>query len=117
MVCSQDDGRAIGHAGIDDIDFYDKRGEIFFLIGEKSARGKGYGNELVQLLVDYGFKNLKLESMFATATVKNIRAIRAIEHAGFKKIGIRRRYHYLDGTYYDEILFDITRNDYYERKR
>lgn len=104
--------KPIGHAGIDDIDFNDKRAEIFFLIGEKEWKGKGYGKKIVRFLLDYSFNELFLNSLFASATVKNTPAVAILEKVGFKRIGIRRQYNYLNGKYYDEIFFDITREDY-----
>lgn len=104
--------KPIGHIGIDDIDFDDRRAEIFFLLGEKEDKGKGYGIAMARLLLDYAFNKLKLNSLFASSTVDNKPAISILENVGFKRIGIRRQYNYINKKFYDEIFFDITREDY-----
>ncbi len=102
----------IGHCGIDDLDLHDKRGEIFFIIGEKEFQGKGYGKETAKLLLKLGFEKLGLNTLFATATLENVSSIKTLEKVGFKYIGIRREYNFINDKYLDEILFDITRKDY-----
>jgi diamine N-acetyltransferase len=112
MVCLAGNGRPIGTAGIDDIDPYDNRGEIFFLIGEKDEKGKGHGKTIVRLLLDYAFKELGMNSLFATAAVKNEPSIALLNKSGFTKIGVRREYNNIDGVYVDEVFFDMTADEY-----
>jgi RimJ/RimL family protein N-acetyltransferase len=112
MACVKGHEVPIGHAGIDDIDSNDKRGEIFFLIGDMDEQGKGYGKIIVRLLLDYAFNELCLNTLSATATLENTPSIIILAKCGFRQGGLRRQYHRLDGRYLDEILFDITRNDY-----
>lgn len=115
MVYVRGQEKPIGHAGVDDIFFEDKRGEIFFLIGDRENWGKGYGKEIVDALLWYGFKRLHLNGLFATAAVDNIASIKILKKAGFKKIGIRREYNYINGRFVDEVLFDLTYRDYAKR--
>ncbi|MBU0666745.1 MAG: GNAT family protein [Nanoarchaeota archaeon] len=112
VVCLKNSEEVIGNAGIEDIDYHDKRGEIFFLIGKKECHGKGYGTIIAQLLLDIAFKEMGLNSLFATATAENIASIKTLERVGFKKIGVRREYNYINGKFMDEVLFDIIRKDY-----
>ncbi len=102
----------IGHAGIDDLDFDDLRGEIFLMIGEKGEHSKGYGLETVKLLLNYGFNKLGLNSIFATVAVENKPSLRLLEKAGFKQVGIRREYNKINGRFVDEVFFDIIKTDY-----
>ncbi len=107
----------IGHAGIDDLDFDDKRGEIFFLIGDKTQHGKGYGTQIVNSLLDYGFNKLHFHSIFATAFITNIASQKILEKTGFKKIGVRRSYNHINGKFIDEVFYDITVDDYKKTKK
>ena len=96
--------KPIGQAGIDDLDFLDKGGEIFFLIGDKDEKGREYSREIVQLLLHHAFKKLKLNSLFAAVTAENIPSLNVLEKAGFKKIGIRREYNFIGGKYFEEVF-------------
>lgn len=112
MIFRKGKREPIGHAGIDDIDFYDRKGEVFFFIGDENERGKGYGKKIVQQLVCYGFKRLKLNSLFATAMIDNKASLKILDAVGFKKLGIRREYNYVQGKFVDEVFLDMTLNDY-----
>jgi len=105
-------GKPIGEAGIDDLDLHDKRGEVYILIGDKSEQGKGYGLIAMKKLVAYAFKTLKLNSLFATATIKNLSSIKTLQKVGFRKVGIRKEYHHLNGKFYDEVLFELLKRDF-----
>lgn len=115
MVYVKGQEEPIGHAGIDDIFFEDKRGEIFFLIGGRENWGKGYGREIVNALLRYGFKRLHLNSLSATAAVDNIASIKILKKGGFKKMGIRREYNYINDRFVDEIMYDLTAKEYMKR--
>lgn len=117
VVCEKKTQKPIGHAGIDDIFRLDKRGEIFFLIGEKKEQGKGYGKEIVSLLLEYAFKKLKLHSVSASAVIGNNASIAILMKAGFRKIGIRRDYNRIQGKYVDEVLFDLLEKEYARKRK
>jgi len=114
MVCLEGEDEPIGHAGIDEADMNDKRGEVFFLIGKKEHKGKGYAPMIVDLLMDYAFNKLGFNTLFATVCVENIAAIKTTERTGFKRIGIRREYNFIGGRFVDEVFYDLTRKEYLE---
>jgi diamine N-acetyltransferase len=113
MVIESGNPIPIGHAGIDDMDQNDRRGEIYFLIGDKSAKGKGYGKLIVKELLDYAFGNLKLNMVCATVVVENKPSLAVIEKSGFRRVGVMRDYNYFPGIgFMDEVFFDITAKDW-----
>ena len=95
----------------------DKRGEIFFLIGEKDEQGKGYGKEIVSLLLEQAFGKLKLHSVSASAVLENKASIAILKKAGFRKIGVRRDYNRINGKYVNEVLFDLLVTEYLKKKK
>jgi len=116
MICLKGKEQPIGHAGIDDIDFEDLRGEIFFLIGNQEEQSKGYGFKVAMCLLDYAFNKLKLNSLFASASVENVSSQKVLLKSGFKVIGIRREYNNFKGKFSDEIFYDLTKSDYFKQK-
>ena len=117
IVCRRKTQKPIGHAGIDDLFRLDKRGEIFFLIGEKDEQGKGYGKEIVSLLLEQAFGKLKLHSVSASAVLENKASIAILKKAGFRKIGVRRDYNRINGKYVNEVLFDLLVTEYLKKKK
>lgn len=114
IIILKDSKRPVGYCGIDGLDLYDKTGEIFFLLGDKTQQGKGFGKKSVRLLLDYAFKEMGLNNILGTATVENKSSIIVMEKAGFKRIGIRREYNYIDGEFMDEVMLDMIYKDYKE---
>lgn len=115
LIISEKEGRReIGFCSIYNINRSNQSGEISFLIGETQFQGKGYGKEMVGLLLSLAFRKVGLNSLMATVTQQNRQSVQVLEQAGFRNIGIRRQYHFLNEEKLDEILFEMIKEDYSE---
>lgn len=74
---------------------------------DKAHNGKGYTSEAVRLLVDFGFKELKLHRIEAGVMPHNLGSIRVLEKAGFHKEGIARKNVEIDGKWEDHQVLAI----------
>jgi RimJ/RimL family protein N-acetyltransferase len=81
-----------------------------------SARGKGYGTEAVQLIVDYLFLSKELARIHAVADVRNKASKRVLEKAGFQREGTMRKCVYNRGELRDYYLYSILREEWKEPK-
>jgi D-alanine-D-alanine ligase len=97
----------VGYGALYDVDYRIKKGEISFLIGNKAYLSKGYGSEIATAMVSFCFTEFGLTTIFASAVAENLPSRKALEKAGFREIGIRRKSHLVGSTYYDEVFFDI----------
>ncbi len=79
-------------------------------------RGKGYGTEAAQIIVDYLFLSKDIPCIQATTHIKNIVSQRVLEKVGFKKEGIIRKRFYIRGEWDDQVLFSILREEWKEPK-
>lgn len=70
-------------------------------------RNKGYGAEVLDLLLDYGFNYLNLNNIMLNVKSFNERAIACYKKVGFKEFGRRRESYFLNGKYYDDIQFEL----------
>jgi len=80
---------AVGEKTVGHISLVKRRNnwyETQIIIGEKSYWGKGHGTRAIKLLVKKG-RSLKLSKIYLEVRPSNIRAIRAYEHSGFRKVG------------------------------
>jgi RimJ/RimL family protein N-acetyltransferase len=77
--------------------------------------GKGYGTEVVRLLLKYYFKELGYQKVTVHVYSFNDRSIKFHEKLGFQKEGQLRRMNYTDGQYYDDIYLGMTREEYDEK--
>jgi RimJ/RimL family protein N-acetyltransferase len=102
----------IGFAGLLDIDMHNRTAEFGINIGEPSARGKGYGTEAAQLVLDYAFTARGLHSVFLTTSEYNIAGQKAYRKAGFKEIGRRRQCDMTGGRFWDLIYMDCLASEF-----
>lgn len=105
-------GRPIGVVGLYLIQWVCRRGEFRILIGDNEGRGQGYGTEAAQLIVEYGFNKLNLETIYLGVNTENSGAIRSYEKAGFQPEGVRRKLVYRNGRYYDVLMMSVLREEW-----
>lgn len=102
----------IGRCMLFDINHVDRAAMLGICIGEKAYWSKGYGEESINLLLDYAFNLLNLNSVMLGTFAFNERAIRCYKKVGFKEIGRRRQGRIIAGQAYDCVLMDILAAEY-----
>ena len=95
--------RPIGNVDLRDIDHRNRTALFGIAIGEPDARGKGYGTEATQLMLDFAFTVQGLHTVMLHVLEYNLAGIRAYTKAGFKEFGRRRESHFMGGKYWDVI--------------
>lgn len=75
-------------------------------------RGKGYGSEAVQMMVDYLFLHKNIVRIQAETHPANIASQRVLEKAGFKKEGIIRRSFFSRGVWRDTAMYSVLREEW-----
>jgi RimJ/RimL family protein N-acetyltransferase len=63
-IRESDDWRLVGNCGFFDIHWSARSAEVGIFIGDKSCWNKGYGTEVVRLLLRLGFETLNLNRIF-----------------------------------------------------
>jgi RimJ/RimL family protein N-acetyltransferase len=81
-----------------------------------SERRKGYGEEAIQLMVDYLFLAKDIVRIQVSTDTKNKGSQKALEKAGFIKEGIMRKSWYTRGEYKGHYLYRILREEWIEPK-
>jgi diamine N-acetyltransferase len=104
--------KLIGNCGLFSIDWHTRSAEIGLFIGNKSCWDKGYGTEVMRLLLRHGFGTLNLNRIYLRVHTPNQRGIRCYEKAGFVKEGCQRQGVYKDGKYLDVIMMSILRSEW-----
>jgi len=86
--------------------------DMTIIIGEKDARGKGYGKEVGRLLLSYAFEHLGLHRVSIGVVGFNRNALRFLKSLGFKKEGVERDEYFYDNKYSDGIMMSILENEF-----
>ncbi len=79
------------------------------------AWGRGYMNEALISLLEYGFSALNLNRVEADIDPKNIRSAKSLECIGFKKEGHLRQSCIVNGVLTDSALYGLLRCDWERR--
>lgn len=83
--------------------------EVWYIMGDRAARGHGYGSEAVGLLTDHLFQTTSVERVGATCDVENVASARLVEGLGFRREGTLRSAFYHHGRWHDVYLYGVTR--------
>lgn len=111
-IIKNEEDKLIGTVGLNNINYIDRRATLGIMIGENNERSKGYGTESINLLLDFAFNYLNMNSINLTLLAVNDRAKRCYEKVGFKEFGKQRQSRYLNGKYYDTIHMDILKSEF-----
>lgn len=109
-----DDWLPVGNCGFHNVDWRCRAAEVGIFIGEKSLWNRGYGTEVMRLLLKHGFHTLNLNRIALDVYETNPRAIRSYEKAGFVHEGRRRQAMYKDGRYVDILQMSVLRSEWQE---
>ena len=81
-------------------------------IGDRANWGKGYGSEASQLALTFGFDELNLHRITATAFSYNTRSIALLEKLGFRREGAFREFLQRDGKRHDMLLYGLLNREW-----
>lgn len=102
----------IGSTALHGIDLRNREATLGIMIGEPSARGKGYGTEATSLMLDYAFTILGLHSVNLTVAEFNIAGQKAYARAGFRECGRFREHLWFGDRWWDQILMDCLSDEF-----
>ena len=109
------DGVCIGRGGLYDIDTTARHAELGIGIGDKDYWGRGYGREVVGLLLLYAFRLRNLRRVWLEVHALNERGIRAYSSCGFVEEGRMREHIWLGGRYVDNVIMGVLREEWERR--
>jgi len=116
VVCDER-GRGIGLVCLFHIDETMGQAEMAKLLGDATARGKGYAKEATSLLLGYAFDELKLKRIYLRTAGLNIPNVRLNEKLGFRFEGILRQAAILDGKPVDVVIMSILSDEFRQHYR
>jgi RimJ/RimL family protein N-acetyltransferase len=86
-------------------------GELSLIINPP-VMGKGYGTQVLDHVIRYGFHILNLRKLFLHAAEFNKRMVTLAENRGFALEGTFRKELYYAGNYYDIYRFGMMHDEY-----
>ncbi|MBN1174948.1 MAG: GNAT family N-acetyltransferase [Micromonosporaceae bacterium] len=102
----------IGRCLLFAVNHIDRTAMLGICLGDKRHWNRGLGGEAIELLLDYAFNLLNLNSVMLGVFAFNARAISCYRRVGFREIGHRRQARLIAGKYHDAILMDLLAEDF-----
>ncbi len=102
----------LGEARLYDIQWNHRTAVAGLGIGRPDDWGKGYGTDVMRLLLRYGFDELNLHRIWLDTFGYNERAIAMYRRLGFVEEGRLREHLERDGRRYDVVLMGMLRDEY-----
>jgi RimJ/RimL family protein N-acetyltransferase len=83
-------------------------------IGDSHYRGRGMGQDAMELGLRFAFQELNMHRVFLTVIGYNAEAIALYERLGFVREGVYREHVERDGSRYDMFLYGLLRREWLE---
>lgn len=111
-----EDGTFLGICTIFRVDLNHGNCWVSIMIGGPEQRGKGYGTEAMELLVDWIFRYINVHKIKLGVFSFNQPAIRSYEKSGFVVEARMREELFREGKFHDIIYMGLLRREYEARK-
>ncbi len=111
------DGKLIGGISLFNIDWTSRSAMFGISIYDPKKWGKGYGQESINLILDFAFRTLNLNRVELDTFDFNKRAQKCYLKVGFKEVGRRRKARFIDGQYHDDIIMDVLKDEWLAKSK
>ena len=107
-----EDNKLIGEISLDVANWPGRDAFVGLGIGETEYWSKGYGTDVMNILLRFAFTEINLKRVTLTVFGYNPRAIRSYEKVGFRHEGRKRRAINREGQRWDELYMGILREEW-----
>lgn len=107
-----EDGSVIGECGLLRMFPEWRTTDMSIIIGERGARGRGFGTEAGRLLLDLAFGYMALHRVAIGVVGFHEEALRFWRKLGFVQEGVQRDGYVVDGTFHDFVMMSILENEW-----
>lgn len=114
MVVKRTNNREIGFIRANWLTSYSRNVWLRMIIGDKHSWGKEYAADALYAFLEWLFYELNVHRITCETYATNKRAIRFFEKLGFKREGIIREAHYINGQYHDIISFGLLKREFHK---
>lgn len=112
LAMMDEKGGLIGYCGISRLEWEERRCNLWLIIGERDAWGRGYGTDTVRTMLRYLFDEVNLNRVYLTVDEENHRAICLYERCGFRREGVHQRSRFKSGRYRNDITMAALKRDW-----
>ena len=111
-IVDKETDELIGMTGLLNIDRINHHAQFYLTIGNRAYRGRHLPDEVIPLVLEYGFTELELKRVYLYTLPNNQRARHVYERNGFKLDGILRQQVYCRGQQQDLYVHSILKSEF-----
>lgn len=115
-IVDKETDELIGMTGLLNIDRINHHAQLYITIGNKKYRGRRIPDEVIPLVLEYGFTELELKKIYLYTLPNNERGRHVYERNGFSQDGILRQQVYCRGKQQDLYVHSILKEEFEGRK-
>lgn len=112
IVCDKETDVPIGYGGLIGIDYKNSKAESYMGIGDLSYQGRGLGVEIREILLDYAFRELNLNKVYAYVWKENEPMLELNKKVGFEVEGLLREDILSHGERRDRYVMGVLKEEY-----
>ncbi len=101
----------LGTVILSDIDRKNGTAQVHIKMGVENCRGKGYGTDAINTIVEYAFKEMRLHCIYSEVLEYNEISRKLFEKCGFSVDGILRDRIYKNGEYINVVSFSKVKEE------
>jgi ribosomal-protein-alanine N-acetyltransferase len=99
----------VGVISLEKIDDINMNAQVGFWV-KKDYWNRGIATESLRLIVNFGFRLLKLQRIYARVLAANLASITVLEKCGFEHEGTLRRHRFKNNRFHDLLIYGILRS-------
>lgn len=111
-IVDKETNELIGMTGLLNIDRINHHAQLYITIGNRKYRGRHLPDEVIPLVLEYGFTELELKKIYLYTLPNNERGRHVYERNGFKQDGILRQQVYCRGKQQDLYVHSILKTEF-----
>lgn len=106
------DDKLLGDIGLSVVNWMSRDAFVGLGIGERDFWGRGYGTDVMKVILRYAFTEINLRRVTLSVFEYNPRAVRSYEKAGFVHEGRMRQFLNREGKRWDMLFMGILRDEW-----
>ena len=111
IVALKEDEEGIGIVMLSDIDTKNGVAQVHIKMDTQRGRGKGYGSDALNAIVDYAFDEMRLNCIYADVLEYNTVSQKLFEKCGFHRDGLLRSRAFKGGSYNNIVSYSRLKED------
>lgn len=111
IVALMENGEGIGTVILSDIDTKNGVAQVHIKMDRQRGRGKGYGTDALNTIVNYAFNEMRLNCVYANVLEYNTISQRLFEKCGFHRDGVLRSRVFKGGLYNNVVSYSRLKED------